>query len=208
MAHSYLIRYGLTAARVARFVSDTVHQRGETVVIWSHRGTELGEVLAEAVPGLAVESEQADGLARILRTAGPVDLARAGVVERDRASRYQACARILGEGAWPLDLIDVEPLLDDGRTVLYYLGPHHLDTTGLRAAFRNALDLDVLFEPVGLDLSDEDSGSPTNPPTHEPTHDACGSCAAASHGGCSTGGCGSGSACGDCGVQKLLAARR
>ena len=59
-----------------------------------------------------------------------------------------------------VELIDVEPLLDDRRTVLHYLGPHRLDTAGLLAVFREALDLDVMFQPVGRDVPDEELDEP------------------------------------------------
>ena len=45
MELSYLIRYGLWH-QVGRFASDSPDlERGQTVVVRSHRGTELGEVL-------------------------------------------------------------------------------------------------------------------------------------------------------------------
>jgi cell fate regulator YaaT (PSP1 superfamily) len=204
MERSYLIRYGLMA-QVGRFVTDggAAYERGQTVVIRSHRGTELGEVLIESPAGAPTESEPAEGLARVLRTAGPDDLERARRAENDRTDRFEACQRVLRDGAWPLELIDVEPLLDDRRTVLHYLGPHRLDAAGLLAVFRKSSDLDVMFEPVGRDLPDDESAEPEHAHTH-----ACGSCGSGG-GGCGSGGrCGTSSACSDCGVKKLLAARR
>ena len=72
-------------------------------------------------------------------------------MELDRPRRFATCRRILQDGVWPFELIDVEPMLDDRRTVLHYLGPHHLDATGLHSAFRARCDLDVYLEPVGID---------------------------------------------------------
>ena len=40
-----------------------------------------------------------------------------------RAERFDLCGRILGEKAGPLELIDVETLLDENTTVIHYLGP-------------------------------------------------------------------------------------
>jgi cell fate regulator YaaT (PSP1 superfamily) len=201
MERSYLIRYGLMA-QVGRFTAGegSVYERGETVVIRSHRGTELGEVLIEAPPGAPAEASTVDGLARVLRAADAADLERARRAEADRLGRFEACRRVLEETprAAELDLIDVEPLLDDHRTVIHFLG-RRFDVADLLAAFREATDLDVMFQSVGRD-EPEDSGSDT-------AH-GCGSCASAG-GGCGSGGCGSTpTACDDCGVRKLLAARR
>ena len=205
MERSYLIRYGMMG-QVGRFAADpgSGYDRGQTVVVRSHRGTELGEVLIEA-PDRATADVPPAGTARVLRAAGPEDVEHARVAERDRDDRFAACERVFRDGVWPIELIDVEPLLDDRRTVLHYLGPHRLDVSGVLAAFRSACELDVMLQPVGLDLPDEEDTSADEEPEH-----SCGSCGSGGGGGCgSGGGCGTSSGgCGDCGVKKLLGARR
>ena len=104
------------------------------------------------------------GNARVVRAAGPDDLERVRRLAAEREVRFAACRRVFQDGLWPIDLIDVEPLLDDGRTVLYYLGLHRLDVAGILAAFRASTDLDVMLEPVGRDLA-EDEADPPGPPT-------------------------------------------
>lgn len=194
MGRSYLIRYGLARA-LGRFESTSGDlERGQAVVIRTHRGTELGEVLSQAPSSLTSDAEPAP----ILRAASPEDIERARTrAERDRPAHFEACRAVFEAGTWPLEMVDTEPLLDEGRTVLHYLGAHHLDASGLIAAFRERCGLDVVLEPVGRDI-----------PEPEPVavaHD-CGSCGS-SGGGCSTGGgCGTGS--GGCAVKSLIAARR
>lgn len=197
MERSYLIRYGMMG-QVGRFAADpgARYDRGQTVVVRSHRGTEIGEVLIE-VPVRSPAEIPPTGTARVLRAAGPGDVERARQAERERDDRFAACERVFSNGLWPIELIDVEPLLDDRRTVLHYLGPHRLDVSGVLAAFRAACDLDVMLQPVGRDLPDEDTSAGEPEPEH-----ACGTC------GSGGGGCGSGGGCGDCGVKKLLDARR
>ena len=68
-----------------------------------------------------------------------------------RAERFDLCGRILDEGGWPLELIDVETLLDEDTTVIHYLGPRDLDLALLRARFRSTSGFDVVFEPAGFD---------------------------------------------------------
>ena len=130
---SYLIRYGVMS-HVGRFSSspdvDSVLERGQTVVIQTDRGVELGEVLValDASGEKAGRSLSLDqGSRHVLRVAGPDDLSCSRDAEELRPSRFSLCQRMLREGNWPWELIDVEPLLDGRATVLHYLGPRQLD---------------------------------------------------------------------------------
>jgi hypothetical protein len=197
MTRAYHVQYGL-ARQVGRFLADSDgYTRGQSVVLGTRRGTELGVIIAEA--GAADASPQT---AEILRPAGPEDLARARHAEAQRHLRFDACRRVFDEGTWPIEPIDVEPLLDDDRAVLHYLGPHQLDLAGLRAALRVSCGLDLVFEPVGRDVPDPE-------PEAEPDH-GCGHCGSEG-GGCGSGGCGSGSGsdgCSGCTISTLVASRR
>ena len=202
----YLIRYGL-ARSVARFAPDpgagptaadaAPLDRGTAVVVRTHRGTELGEVLGAAP--LAFDADAPGGrVAPLLRVAGAADLDRARAAEARRAADFDACRAVFDDGVWPLDLIDAEPLLDEGRTVLHYLGPHRLDAAGLVAILRDRCGLDVVLEPVGLDV-DEDEGDAL--PADDDPH-GCGSC------GSKSGGCGSCSTADGCAIKALVGSRR
>ena len=245
---SYLVRYGLMG-HVGRFSldpeTDQVPQRGQTVVIRTDRGLEVGEVLAPlaASPSTSparhgsADGGEDRGSARspapdpgrpgLLRAAGPEDLERARRSERLRDEQFPVCRRILEEGGWPLDLLDVEPLLDLSTTVLHVLGPHDLDLALLRARFRSLSNFDILFESVGSESS-LDHETPTGQPS--PSSGRCGDC------NCSEGRCGSRtgstsasgqatrskeqepgssscntsahSACSSCGVSQWLAGKR
>ena len=148
---AYLIRYGVMGY-VGRFRAAPdcggPLGRGQSVVIQTDRGVELGEVLIpldEAGAARTIERQ------RVIRPAGPDDLDRSRRAEASRPDRFATCRRVLEEEGWPWDLIDVEPLLEEGVTVLQYLGPHHLDAAALRARFRMTCGLDVVLEPVGAD---------------------------------------------------------
>ena len=199
--HAYLVRYGLTR-HVGLFAAGSdAYLRGQPVILRTHRGTELGEIL------LPRTTAPPPPPARILRPADPADLERARRLDEGRPRLLDACERIFRDGVWPLDLIDVEPLLDDRRAVLHYLGPHRLDVAGLLPIVRDACGLDVSFEPAGIDPDDE-------PDLPEPDQDS-GGCG----GGCSAGkddpaNTGSGSkaasSCGNCSgcSAKALSTRR
>ncbi|MGE5754587.1 MAG: PSP1 C-terminal domain-containing protein [Planctomycetaceae bacterium] len=198
MDYLYLIRYGLMH-RVGRFLAETPGlKRGRTVVIRSHRGTELGTVLLEGTPSQGATSlPPQPGAARLLRAAGHEDLERARQAELERPRRFAICQQVFQDGVWPLELIDVEPLLDERRTVLHYLGPHHLDVEGLLAAFRSAHDLDVILEPAGKDLPE-----PQDFLTDTRHAQGCGHCGSVA--GCGTRPGSSHVGCTDCGIKKLI----
>jgi len=169
-----LVRYGLTG-HVGRFplapTADFEPARGLKVVIQTDRGLELGEVLtAVGDSRAAVPDRPANGadsaaaaeepltnaadcttVARaILRAASAEDLATARRAEDLRRQRFEDCRRILEEGSWSVELIDVEPLLDPATTVLHLVGPANLDLAGLRARFRMTYESDVVFERPGM----------------------------------------------------------
>ena len=191
---TYYVRHG-AMRYVSRFAAegDRAYGRGERVVVRSRRGEELGEVLSE------VEAASPGSL-RVLRAARADDLQRARVVAEDRSRRLAACEQFFGDGHWPLELVDVEPMLDESRTVLLYLGPHKLDAAGLAQALRDACGLDAFFEPIGLDAQDE--------PDHADDH-GCGSCGSGGGCGSSGGGCGTSSGgCDGCAVKSLVVSRK
>jgi hypothetical protein len=149
-AYGILVRYGLMG-HVGRFRPEPGTglelERGQAVVIETDRGTELGEVLA-SLPA-PQPAGQAPVSHRLVRPAGPADLASASAAEDLRGERYALCTEILGEEGWPVDLIDVEPLLDRTTTVLHVLGPEDLDLKVLRARLRSRCSFDVVLETWG-----------------------------------------------------------
>ncbi len=195
-----LVRYG-QMRHIGRFAVQPgdSYERGALVVVQTTRGRELGEVLTSLA---SVVSEEQDTAApsQVLRAAGPEDHAQAHRVERDRFDRLRACERVFRDGVWPLEVIDAESLLD-GQLILYYLGPHQIDRSGLAEALRERCGFDVILEPLGRDEPAEQEEEPAG----------CGSCGSG-EGGCGSGGCGSSSAehgggCSGCAVKDLVARR-
>jgi cell fate regulator YaaT (PSP1 superfamily) len=201
MAYSYLVRYGLRP-HVGRFASDGPGlERGQAVVVLTDRGSELGEVLI-GLPGAPAGAfpPAASEPARVLRPAGPDDLETARWLERDRPRRFDLCRRVIADHDAPVELIDVEPLLDGRRTVLHYLGPHQLDARALVAALSSTGALDVVLEPAGRDLPSGDihgCGHCDCRDAHEEPPGERRPRSGAAHGGCS-----------DCGTGCALASAR
>ena len=200
---SYLIRYGVMS-HVGRFPVPSIPERslirGQLVVLQTDRGVEMGEVLiatesqsivddaevhADATRTAAEDPSSAISSTRprVLRVAEPDDLLRWRDATESRLSRFSLCKRILRDGNWPWELIDVEPLLDGRSTVIHYLGPHHVDVATLRARFRVECDIEIVLEPVGADL-DGESDEPAH--TEENEVGGCGSCGSSGGGCCET----------------------
>jgi hypothetical protein len=195
----YLIRYGLMG-HVGKFAHeaemDFVLDRGQAVVIRTDRGEEVGEVLVPVgvlSRGSAASDRDAERAAAgsahsgglgLLRPASAQDLEDAHRSAVLRSERYQVCQRICGEQRWPLEVIDVEPLLDQKITVVHYLGPRDLDLALLRAQVRRFCDFDIIFEPVGSDHGTQWEIDDSAPATKR--GGGCGDC------DCSGGKCGTG----------------
>ena len=183
MDWAYHVQYGLHP-RIGVFPSPQPWERGASVVIRSRRGTELGRVISEAESPSRLDREDAP---QILRAATSADLVAVRGANGSQRELYATFRSVFDEAVWPIQLIDVEPLLSPDETVLYYLGPHRLDFGGLSEAFRSRLGLRVAFEPLGKDVE----------PEAEPVGGGCGSCG---EGGCGSCGDGNtdGSGCGSC----------
>jgi hypothetical protein len=197
----YLIRYGVMG-HVGKFRalqgSDLDLERGQAVVIQTDRGIELGEVLlrmplppSSAEPNSDSDEPYSEGSAgpaagrieitpRVIRPAGPDDVAKTLRSEDLRGERFALCSQILSEHGWPIELIDIELLLDLNTTVLHYLGAEDVNTSVLRARFRSRCAFDVMLEPAGASVIRREAE-----PVRVSAGGGCGSCGL-------PGGCGSG----------------
>lgn len=158
-----LVRYG-SVPEVARFVlrDQPLPARGERVVVRTHRGLQLGELLEQ------VRGEDEDIDFELVRIATPDDTAQARLLQTQcEAEFYEWCRRLI---LWnlPLELIDLERTLDDEKLILYVLTDRGPATTQL-ALYAAAEGLGLIeVQPVSA------AGLVTVP----------------SGGGCGSGGCG------------------
>jgi len=158
--------------------------RGCAVVIRSARGEELAEVLmvAETAPWVVRAKSETDVFrSKLVRIADEGDQERACLAEAARPTRFDECRHLVEDGRWPVELLDVELLLDGGTTVVNLIKSDDFDLTALRAQFRDWFDFDVILEPV-----DHENNAvlliPADPSLAR----------AATAGGCGSGSCGSG----------------
>jgi hypothetical protein len=198
---TYLIRYGLRG-HVGEFplvsTAGFPLERGQIVVVHTDRGEEAGEVLVslnasslsripsspseEGAGGSSAAWQEESPKLQWVRPVTDADVTKMSWCEKLRGERFSICQRVLEESRWPLELIDVEPLLDENTTVIHFLGPPDLDLGLLRARLRSSCDFEVVLEPLS-------SGQGTNldhsaPSPAEERAGGCGDC------GCTNEGCG------------------
>ncbi len=188
----YLVSYGV-AGYFGRFVAGLpmACRRGDPVVIRSHRGVEVGQVLCEATVGHAhLLGEGRVG--ELLRRVEPPDEARAAALGDETLAAYEFARRLAQELHLPFEVLDIEALWEPRSFILHYLGDRG-DPRNLVSTLAKQFDAYIeLHETMPAILAEEEipveSGTCGN--------GSCGTCGSTG-GSCGTGGCGScGSGCG------------
>jgi hypothetical protein len=194
MKSAYFVRYGIMS-HVARFIPERegeTYGRGQSVVVRTERGLEIGEVLGR-LSGVDVPPSPYS----VVRAANDVDRKQNAEQEALRVRLLAVCDEVFREGTWPIDLIDVEvlpPLGEEGSSVVvHYLGPHGLDTEGLTEALFEKAGVSVRFQPAGVDGDGFE----------EPAEEACARCGSSGGGGCGSGGGEGRSGCSSCALAAL-----
>jgi hypothetical protein len=142
-----LVRYG-SVPEVARFITRPaiLPERGAPVVVRTHRGLQLGEMLDVVRRSGDPAADDIDF--ELVRVATDDDAAQARQLQaRCEADYYDWCRRII---LWnlQLELVDLERTLDDEKLILYVLSDRGPATTQL-ALFAAAEGLGLIeVQPV------------------------------------------------------------
>jgi hypothetical protein len=187
----YLVSYGKSGA-FGRFAPATALGclRGDTVVVQSQRGLELGVVLCPATPRQArLLGKACVGV--LLRQATPQDTAAAGRLDALGQLLFADGCRLAAELGIAVGVLDVEVLLDGRHAVVQHLSPDSLDPTPFAETLSRRHDVTVLLEnlatPLGEPVVDEAAGGCGKPGCGRASGSGCTSCGT---GGCSS--CGAG----------------
>jgi hypothetical protein len=184
----YLVGYGV-AGDFGRFraAAPLACRRGDRTVVRTHRGLEIGRVLREAAPRHAAFLPNTT-VGQLLRLAGPDDDAAARRLDGRGLALLDRGRRLADEMSLPLELLDVEVLLDGRHAALHHLRWAACDVRPFVAALAREFDLHILLADVGRPAADEEP---------EDEHAGCGreGC-----GGGNCGSCGAGGGCGSCGT--------
>jgi hypothetical protein len=187
-AVEYLLRYGL-AGDFGRFrpVRPLTCRRGDRAVVRSRRGLEIAEVLQEATPRHATFLPNTS-VGQLLRLCGPEDEETAARMWERGQQLFERGGQLARELGLPLELIDVEVLLDGQHAVLHHLRWEECDVRPFVSTLAREYDVTVTLD---------DLTRPPDAPAREEEQHGCGRAGCGSRGGC--GSCGSGGGCSSCG---------
>jgi cell fate regulator YaaT (PSP1 superfamily) len=190
MSRGVLVRYG-TISEVSRFAipAEFARQRGDRVVIRTHRGVELGTLLEDAAPQ-PTQPANGDGpnangrdasdfdphAQAVLRTATIEDEHTAAGLRNQCEHEFAAWRGRIDDWKLRLELIDLEWTLDKSKLILYVLNDRGPESTKLALQAAAAGYGVVEVQPVG----------PEGPIVQSAA------------GGCGSGHCGSGDSHGCC----------
>ena len=174
MNQTLLVRYG-AIPEVARFLQRGGEPlaHGDTVVVRTHRGIELGMSLGTGGASEPAPEHSDDRDFIVLRRATTEDRQRAELVRSESEREYSAWRQRIGQWDLRLELIDLERTLDGEKLILYVLNDRGPECTRLALQAAAAGHGIIEVQPVGLE------GLVTLP---------------SSQGSCGTG-CGSGGCC-------------
>lgn len=199
MEQEYLVSYG-SLGDFGRFrtTRPLPCRRGDRAVVRSHRGVEAGQVLGAATSGHAPFLPNTS-VGALLRLATPAD-ERALENSHTRGQELFTAARgWAADLALPLEVLDVEVLLDNDHAVLLFVRWDECDLREFVSGLSKRFSLHVLLQ----DLTRPSASAPNGAAVEH----GCGSCGAGGCGSCGAGGCGNCSTAGQ-GTQAHFASLR
>jgi hypothetical protein len=190
-SQEYLLSYG-ALGDFGRFhpVTALACRRGHRAVVRSHRGVELATVLGEARPGHAAFLPNTT-VGQLLRLATAEDEDTARRRRAQAQGLFDDACRLAGDLGLPVEVIDVEVLLDGAHAVLHHLRGADFDPRPFVSALSHKHEVHLTLQ----DLT-RPAGGHEEEPEHGCGRPDCGSAAG--------GGCGSSGACSTCGLKQAV----
>ncbi len=193
-SQEYLVSFGLTG-EFGRFraAAPLALRRGERVVVRGPRGVEVACVLREAAPGHAHFLPNTS-VGQLLRRLTPADEQMGQQMRAKGQQLFERGRQLAAELGLPLELLDVEVLLDGEHALLHHLRWADADVRPFVSTLSREFALHIVL--VDLTRSQETAGHEESDEPH-----GCGrpNCGRGADGACST--CGSGG-CATCGSAK------
>ncbi len=141
----YLVRFGVMG-HLGRFVApDPVdYSLRERVVVRTSRGMEAGEIMVserQATPG----ADDGAPAGELLRRMTEEDKLQERASREGEARAFDACRQLLAERKMPVELIDVEQLLDGENVIFHFLGDLPPEMADLTQELADQYDARVEF---------------------------------------------------------------
>ncbi|MBA4067917.1 MAG: signal peptidase [Isosphaera sp.] len=130
-------------------IAGVVAARGDTVVLRTDRGTEVGEVLCPATPR-AVAALPDPTRGDLLRLATPADRDKLRQAHDRKPADHDAAARLIAAHRLPMQLVDVERLLGNERVVFYFLAEARVDFRELVKSMAREFHTRIELRQIGV----------------------------------------------------------
>jgi cell fate regulator YaaT (PSP1 superfamily) len=147
---AYLVRHGMM-----RFLGEyvpgpnVVANRGDTVILRTDRGTEVGEVLCPSTPrAFAAIQEPTRG--ELLRIATVADRDKVHQIRESRAKDYDVGARLIAQHHLPMQLVEVERLFGNERLVFFFLSENRVDFRELVKSMAREFHTRIELRQIGV----------------------------------------------------------
>jgi cell fate regulator YaaT (PSP1 superfamily) len=147
---TFLVRHG-----VMRFLGEfapaphVAPVRGDSVIVRTDRGTEVGEVLCPATPqAVAVIPEPTRG--DLLRITTPEDRRKLGQLSDLREVDFEAGTRLIKHHRLPMQLVDVERLFGGERIIFYFLSESRVDFRELVKSMAREFHTRIELRQIGV----------------------------------------------------------
>jgi len=146
----YVVRFGsMRQLGVMSSRSGEQYRRGNTVVLRTPRGTELGQVLCEATDdAMAYMDKPANG--NILRMETGADTSEMAHLSSEKGKNLEICQRLIGESGLPMKLVDVEILLGGERLIVYYVSEDRVDFRDLVKLISTEIQTRIEMHQIGV----------------------------------------------------------
>jgi cell fate regulator YaaT (PSP1 superfamily) len=124
-------------------------RRGDTVVVRSERGQEIGEVLCPATPeaiGSIPDATKGD----ILRVAAPEDRAKLAHLADVEKKQFVAAEKLIAQHRLAMQLVDVEHLFGGERVVFFFLAESRVDFRELVRSMAREFHTRIELRQIGV----------------------------------------------------------
>jgi hypothetical protein len=186
----YLVSYG-KSGEFARFrpVRPEPYQRGDRVLVRTQQGLEMGVVLCPANPGHAAFLARTS-LGELLRRITREDEQSAEDVRLRGQRIFEDSRRLAAELELPVEILDVELLLDGQQAIVHHVGREGCDYRPLVSALSKKYDLFVVMQNEALPKVAEEESVGCGKPDCGQVNGGGGCTSCGTNGGCGT--CGKG----------------
>ena len=149
-APKFLVRHG-----VMRFVGEYVApdgvtpKRGETVILRTDRGQEVGEVLCPSTPqAVAAIPEPTHG--QLLRIANDADRKKMAELTAAQQREYEVGTKLIATHKMAMQIVDVEHLFGGERILFYFLADGRVDFRELVKSMARELHTRIELRQIGV----------------------------------------------------------